>query len=100
MTTKKPKSARKLERHFKGVANHYRIQMLLLIGKRPGITLEEIMTELNGNQKTFSEHTRRLVTAGLVEKVYAGRAVEHRLTPYGKVFYEFLASFANITKDD
>ena len=100
MVTKKPKSARKLERHLKGIANHYRIQMLLLIGKRPGITLEEIMTELKGNQKTFSEHTRRLVIAGLVEKAYAGRAVEHRLTPYGKVFFEFLTSFAHSAKDD
>lgn len=99
MREKKIKSPRKLERHFKGVANHRRIQILLLISKRPGIILDEILDELQGNQKTFSEHTRRLVAAGLVEKAYAGRMVEHTLTPYGKVFVDFIRMFSNVDKN-
>lgn len=94
MTEKKVKSARKLERHFKGVSNHRRIQILLLIAKRPGVILEDILSELDGNQKTFSEHTRRLVHAGLVEKMYAGRSVQHHLTPYGKIFVDFIQRFS------
>lgn len=97
MVEKKVKSAKKLERHFKGVSNHRRIQILLLIARRPGIILEDILQELEGNQKTFSEHTRRLVAAGLVEKSYAGRMVEHKLTPYGEVFVKFIKSFANMS---
>ncbi len=100
MTHKKMKSARKLERHFKGVSNHRRIQILLLIARRPGIILEDILTELEGNQKTFSEHTRRLVIAGLVEKSYAGRMVQHDLTPYGKIFVNFIRKFSNETSGD
>jgi DNA-binding transcriptional ArsR family regulator len=93
---KKIKSARKLERHFKGVANHTRIEILLLIAKRPDIILEDILESLRGNQKTFSEHTRRLVIAGLVEKRYAGRMVQHRLTPYGEIFVKFIKEFSNM----
>ena len=97
MSGKKIKSPRKLERHFKGVANHRRIQIILLIARRPSISLEEILDELQGNQKTFSEHTRRLVAAGLVEKSYAGRMVQHNLTPYGKIFVDFIREFSNAT---
>lgn len=96
MTLKKQKSTKKLERHFKGVSNHRRIEILLLIAKRPGIILDEILNDLRGNQKTFSEHTRRLVAAGLVEKSYAGRSVQHNLTPYGKVFVDFIVRFGNL----
>ena len=97
MAAKKAKIARKLERHFKGVSNHWRIQILLLIARRPGLSLEDILVELEGNQKTFSEHTRRLVAAGLVEKSYAGRMVQHNLTPYGRVFADFIKSFENLS---
>lgn len=86
-----------MERHFKGVANHRRIRILLLVAQRPDITQEEIIAELNGNQKTVSEHIRRLVIAGLVEKEYAGRSLLHRLTPYGQIFVDFIRKFSNIT---
>jgi len=99
MAAKKAKSSRKLERHFKGVANHRRIDILLLVARRPGLTLDDIIEELKANQKTLSEHTRRLVIAGLIEKSYAGRAVQHRLTPYGKIFIAFIKSFANTNLD-
>ena len=89
----KKKTAKQLERHFKGVANHHRIDILLLIARRPKITLEEIVEELNGNVKTISEHTRRLVQAGLVNKKYQGRNVVHTLSPYGKKFYKFIKTF-------
>ena len=95
MREKKVKSPRKLERHFKGVSDHRRISILLLIARRPNIILDEILHELQGNQKTFSEHTRRLVAAGLVEKSYAGRMVQHNLTPYGTIFVDFIRAFSN-----
>ena len=96
MGAKKVKSPKKLERHFKGVSNHRRIEILLLIAHRPNIILDEILNELQGNQKTFSEHTRRLVAAGLVEKSYAGRMVQHNLTPYGRIFVDFIRTFSHL----
>ncbi len=92
---KKVKGPKKLERHFKGVANHRRIQMLILIAKNPDIGLFDIADAANTNFKTTSEHVRRLTLAGLVEKAYAGREVRHRLTPYGCIFYAFIHSFSN-----
>ncbi len=94
MATGKLKSARKLQRHFKGVANHTRIEILLHIAKHPGMILEDIVEATKGNEKTIGEHTRRLVLAGLIEKKYAGRMVEHTLTPYGQIFVDFISEFA------
>jgi len=85
-----------MERHLKGVANHYRIEILLLIAERDGITLENVVEALGANEKTIGEHTRRLYQAGLLNKKYRGKFVEHTLSPYGKTFVRFLQSFQKI----
>ncbi len=71
----KTKTAKQLERHFKGVANHRRIDILNLVAGNSGISLEKIADDLECNIKTISEHTRKLVQAGLVDKKYRGREV-------------------------
>jgi DNA-binding MarR family transcriptional regulator len=87
------KTAKQLERYFKGVANHRRLEILLLVAENDGIILEEIASTLKCNIKTTSEHTRRLVQAGLLNKKYRGRAVAHLLSPYGKNFVRFIKIF-------
>jgi len=87
------KTPKQMERHLKGMANHYRIEILLLIAKRDGITLQDIVETLGANEKTIGEHTRRLYQAGLLNKKYRGKFVEHTLSPYGKTFVRFLKSF-------
>lgn len=89
------KTAKQLERYFKGVANHRRIEILFLIEKNPGVSVAEIADTLEANLKTISEHTRRLVASGLVFKRYRGRTVEHSLSPYGKIFIRFIISFSH-----
>lgn len=89
----KMKTAKQMERHLKGMANHYRIDILLIVAKRAGITLGDIIETLGANEKTIGEHTRRLCHAGLLDKRYRGKFVEHRLSPYGKTFVRFLQSF-------
>ena|SRR3989304_5148447 len=91
----KVKTAKQMERHLKGVSNHYRIEILLLIAKEKSITLEGIVEKIKANEKTIGEHTRRLFQAGLINKNYKGRYVEHSLSPYGKTFVSFLKSFQN-----
>lgn len=93
MSAKQLKNSRQLERHFKGVANHWRIDILLTIAANPGITVEEISEQLAGHEKTISEHTRRLVQAGLIAKTYKGRSVAHTLSPYGETFHKFVTTF-------
>ena len=90
---KKIKTSKQIERHVKGVANHHRIDILFLIATNDGVTVEEIADSLQCNVKTVSEHTRRLVQAGFVEKKYRGRTVCHSLSPYGKIFRVFLTTF-------
>ena len=85
-----------MERHLKGMANHYRIEILLLVAKNDNITLDGITESLEANPKTIGEHTRRLYNAGLINKKYRGKFVEHALSPYGKLFVHFLKSFQNI----
>lgn len=89
----KKKTAKQMERHLKGVANHYRIDILFLVGERSGITLEDIAKTIGANEKTIGEHTRRLYQAGLINKRYRGKFVEHALSPYGKTFVGFLRLF-------
>ena len=96
MIVMKLKTAKQMERHLKGMANHYRIEILLTIATNDGITLDQIIETLNANEKTIGEHTRRLFVAGLVNKKYRGKFVEHTLSPYGKKFVQFLKSFRNL----
>ena len=90
------KTAKQMERHLKGISNHHRIAILLFIAGNEGATLDNIVMALGANQKTLGEHTRRLYIAGLLNKNYRGRFVEHTLSPYGKSFVRFLQSFQKI----
>ncbi len=84
------KTAKQMERHLKGIANHRRIEVLLLVSKEPGINVDGLSTRLNCNYNTLSIHITKLVTSGLLDKKHRGRSVGHSLTPYGKVFVAFL----------
>ena len=89
----KTKTAKQMERHLKGMANHYRIEILLLVAAQEGITLDGIIKEIGANGKTIGEHTRRLCVAGLLNKRHRSNFVEHSLSPYGKTFVRFLELF-------
>lgn len=91
------KSAKQMERHLKGVANHYRIEILFLIDRDKELTLEGIVEKLKANEKTIGEHTRRLFLAGLINKEHRGNYVMHSLSPYGKTFVAFLKSFQKLS---
>ena len=82
-----------MERHLKGISNHWRIAVLMLIADEEGISVEEISDKLHCNFKTLSIHLIKLVNAGLIDKKYKGRNVVHHLTPYGKLFVSFLTTF-------
>jgi len=87
------KTTKQLERYFKGAANHHRIAILLLVSTSKDITVDGIATHLNRNFKTISEHTRRLVQAGLLNKRYKGTSVMHSISPFGKMFIKFMKLF-------
>ena len=89
------KEAKRIERYFKGAANHYRIAIIWLVAENPKITLNEIAEQLKVNIKTIAEHTRKLTLAGLIDKKYQGNNVVHTLSPYGKRFLRFTKSFSN-----
>ncbi|OGI76189.1 hypothetical protein A3C67_03160 [Candidatus Nomurabacteria bacterium RIFCSPHIGHO2_02_FULL_42_19] len=91
----KDKTARQMERHLKGMANHYRIEILFLVAKHEGITLNEVIETIKANEKTIGEHARRLFNAGLLNKKHNGVFVELSLSPYGKMFVQFLKLFKN-----
>ena len=87
------KTPKQLERYFKGAANHWRIATVLLVERNEGIAVEGIAKELGGDLKNISQHTHRLVQAGLLNKQYRGRQVAHTLSPYGKLFLQFMKKF-------
>jgi DNA-binding transcriptional ArsR family regulator len=90
---KKFKTTKQLERYFKGVANHRRLEILKVVAQNQGISVEEIAEELKTNFKTISGHTHNLTQAGLINKKYQGRRVLHYLSPYGRIFYNFIKKF-------
>jgi len=87
------KESGKLERVFKGVSNHRRIDILFLIKKHPEISLFEIADHLKANRKTIAEHSRKLMIAGLINKRYKGKLRIHTLSPYGEKVVKILANF-------
>ena len=87
------KTAKQFERYFKGVANHRRIEILLLVNREQNICLENISKTIDSDVKNVCQHTQKLVQAGLLNKKYNGRMVGHSVSPYGKKFIKFIKSF-------
>lgn len=88
------KTSKQLERHFKGIANHRRLDILFLLKEASGITLDDISGKLQCNFKTISGHTQKLVQAGLINKKYKGQMVEHSLSPYGERIVKLIEVFS------
>src|SRR3989338_6262616 len=87
------KTSKQLERYFKGAANHRRIDIMFIVERNDGITVEEIADALEANFKTISQHTKSLVQAGLLNKKYRGRQGTHSLSPEGKSVFKFMKTF-------
>lgn len=87
------KTPKQLERYFKGLSNHRRIEILFLISNDNNLNVEMISKNLGANMKTVAVHTQKLFAAGLVNKKYRGREVIHSLSPYGKKCLGFIKSF-------
>ena len=97
----KKKHIRRLEKleiinAFKVMGNTYRMNMLLVLKNKPGLTLDQINGLVGGEFKNISIHMKKLSTAGLVNKKYKGVYVQHTLTEYGK---RAVISFELFSKD-
>jgi len=89
----KRKNILELEKTLKATANHYRVKIMLILLKNPGLTLDQITELLGGNIKTISGHTRRLSTANLIFKKYDNTSVHHFLTQEGKEIVTFFKGY-------
>ena len=86
---------KRVERIFRGVANHWRVSILLYIKDNPKADLNNISDNLKCNIKTASEHLRRLKHAGLINKKYLKNHVQHTLSPYGEKIIKTILVFLN-----
>ncbi len=77
---KRQKTARQLESIFKGLANYHRLEILLLLEKESGLSVEEIAQKLSYGYMNASDHIRKLFLGGLVSKNKIGLEVQHKLT--------------------
>ncbi len=80
---------------MKGVANHRRVEVLLLLKESPELSVSELARLLRINFRTASEHMRKLVHAGLAMKRSDSVSVRHRLTKLGDHMLHFLGTIAN-----
>ena len=83
------KRHRELERIFKGVANHRRVEVIDFLERQPEQSVSEIAERLSIDFRTTSEHLRKLAIAGIVMKRYEGNTVRHALTNRGKSILKF-----------
>ena len=90
METGKGAAYHKLERLVRGFSNHRRIEMLVLLERKPELSVIDIARELSINFKTASEHIRRLAIAGLVIKRSDAASIRHKLTDRGSHVLKFL----------
>ena len=81
---KKEKNYKYLERIIKGGANHRRLQILFLLEKNPGLSVELVSSNLGVVFVTIASHLQKLHHSGLVSKKYIGRTVVNDITKRGK----------------
>ncbi len=89
MNEKQKKRIKDLEWVFKGVANKYRITVLLLLGEEAELSVAELSERMKVDYKSLSEHLRKLMLAGLIMKRKEGNFVKHALTTRGKSILQF-----------
>ncbi len=86
---KKQKTSRQLESVFKGLANYHRMEILLLLEKEEGLSVEQISQKLSYGYMNTSDHIRKLSLGGLVSKHKEALIVRHLLTARAKSILEF-----------
>lgn len=74
----------------KGIANHYRIDIMKVLEKSPNISLDELAEKTRIHYKTLAAHTARLHRSGLITKRYLNQSVLHCLAPRGHIVLKFL----------
>jgi len=84
---------KKIEKIVKSFANHRRIQILELLDKEQGLSVDGVSKKLNIGFFTISDHIRKLSDAGLVEKKNKGRFVINSITKRGKYILSFCKMF-------
>lgn len=84
------KTSRELERIVKGFANHNRLKILELLGKKANLSVQEISDQLKSDFKNISAHITKMVIAGLVTKKSEGNIVRHALSKRGKSILQFV----------
>src|SRR4051794_40825921 len=81
---------RPLAQTVRGFSNHRRIQMLEVVNATPGVDVNFLAGACGINFRTASDHTERLVRAGLLVKRSKGRRVLHSISSRGKAVLIFL----------
>jgi predicted transcriptional regulator len=69
---------------FKMMGNGYRMDILNILSKNPGLSLDQINQHVGGDIKNIHAHTKKLHMAGLIHKKNKGVAVQHILSSYGQ----------------
>lgn len=82
----------RLERIFKGVASHRRIEILEVLESHPDLSLKQIVQLIGTDYRTGAEHVRKMSLAGLVWKDRRPRMVCHRLSDRGRQILAFARS--------
>ena len=78
---------------FKMMGNHYRLKILIELGKQKNLTLDQINQSVGGDFANISAHTKKMQKAGLIKKKYQDVHVLHTLTLNGRRALQALDKF-------
>ena len=95
MRAKKPRQRKiineiPVEKIIKGFANKHRLDIISLLEKRPGLSIDNISELLHMEYKNTSAHLYKLSIGGIIDKKYRGATVFHSLTDRGKSILQFV----------
>lgn len=79
-----------IEKIVKGFANKHRLEIIFLLEKRPGLSVENISEYLKMEYKNTSAHLSKLSIGGIIYKTNRGSKVFHHLTNRGKSILQFV----------
>jgi len=83
------KDIKRAERVFKGVANRIRLEILVLLGKNPELSVVDISDRLKSELRNVSQHLLKMEAGGIVMKRHEGNFVRLALTNRGKSILQF-----------
>ena len=74
----------------KGFSNKNRIKVIIILQRKPEMTVGEIAKNTEMSFNSTSAHLLKMMATGIIMKRGLGNEVRHKLTKKGEIIFDFL----------